>query len=356
MVIQRNSKSVQIAEQYKMLLVQKRLKAGSRAASVRKLMNMYHISSSTADKVLRHLVEEDVLYRTPSRGTFVKNDPPEELRLGFTATEFTPQNASDFCKMNARSLKKFFREQQIEPVYIPYDSLLDPDSAGEIFRGINALLLDGAYVDGRTLPQLKLFPGPIALTKLLFPIDSLPVSQVLPDCEVALLELEDDIRRFRKVIIFSAGHPNALRQEKMIRKILSGMKVETVVIGNSNVYASAYRYFLKHKTGYEDVLLIMLSGLFSAGLRNAFGTDPLPQILEVDNWEASLADPEHNSIFTAIDPRLTDCFQTAVSLLKRLVTEKDSSRHIIFVKPRIVVRKSFLPKIYLKNKSEKEEK
>ena len=351
-----NSKSLRIAELYKEFLLKRRIKAGTKARSVRQLMSMYHISSTTADKVLRHLTEQDILYRIPSKGTFVKHDPPVELLVGFTDTEFCPPYASDFDKMHVNWSVSAFKKLNLTPRYISYDELVDPERAETAFSQINALLLQGNYIDERTLPQLKKFQGPIVIVNIYFPAETFLVSQVFPDFEAALRDLEPDIRKFKRLLIFSAGHNNAVQQEKLIRKIFSGKKIETVLIRveQPNCFLKSFRYFLARQTGYEDALLIMLSGWFSTGLKEAFGTKPLPCVLEIDNFEACLPDAEQNAVFTAIEPRFQECYIEGLKLLKSQLENQSSDRRIVMVKPEIIIRKSFTPEIYLKTIKNKE--
>ena len=270
MADQRYSKSLQIAEDYKTFLRRQRLKAGSRVGSVLKLMQMYNISLGTADKVLRILTEENFVYRTPSSGTFIKHDLPGELQIGFTENDYCSADSSAFRLMNLRRIKKALREENIVPCYVSYSDLLTPESAEKVFSKINALLLRGGFVDERTLPQLKMFSGPVVQIEAApFPEKKAPLltSWILPDYEFLLRELEEDIRQFRKLMIFSAGHPNAKYQERIIRKVFSGMEIETVYLDDGKIILKADNYFQHHQTGYDDVLLIMLSGFFSESLR-----------------------------------------------------------------------------------------
>lgn len=346
----RNSKSWKIAEQYRELLMQCSMKAGEKAGSVRKLMKMYHISSSTASEVMRHLSDWDILYQSPSRGTFIKHDPPEKLHLGYTGKNFCPPGCTCFEEENLRALNRFLRNEQIIPRYIDYEELMHPERAEAVFSQINALLLLGAYIDPVTIPQLKKFTGPIAVTEAYYSTEPLLFHQILPDFAAAFQELEPDIRKFERLIIFTAGHPNAIRQEQLIRQMFSDMRIETVPIsvGKSDRILNPYRYFLHHKTGYDGALLIMLSGYFSAGLRNAFGTLPMPPVLEIDNFEKSFPDPDQNAIFTSIEPHWVECYIESIKLLKQQITHPSNRRYQIMIKPEIIVRKSFIPQIYLR--------
>ncbi len=358
MADQRYSKSLQIAEDYKTFLRRQRLKAGSRVGSVRKLMQMYDISLGTADKVLRILTEENFVYRTPSSGTFIKHDLPGELQIGFTENDYCSADSSAFRLMNLRRVKKALREENIVPFYVSYNDLLTPESAEKVFSKINALLLRGGFVDERTLPQLEKFSGPVVqIESAWFPEknDSLLTSRILPDYEFLLRELEEDIRQFRKLMIFSAGHPNAKYQERIIRKVFSGMEIETVYLDDGKIILKADNYFQHHQTGYDEVLLIMLSGFFSESLRRMSGNMELPHVLEFDNFEKSFDDTSREPVFTAIDSKIPDLYLQGVLLLKKLFSENSTSRYMLFMRPELVIRKTFTPVKYIKKHHNKEE-
>ena len=358
MADQRYSKSLQIAEDYKSFLSRQRLKAGSRVGSVRKLMQMYNISLGTADKVLRILTEENFVYRTPSSGTFIKHDLQGELQIGFTENDYCSANSSAFRLMNLRRVKKALREENIVPFYVSYNDLLTPESAEKVFSKINALLLRGGFVDERTLPQLKMFSGPVVQIEAApFPEkrDPFLTSWILPDYEFLLRELEEDIRQFRKLMIFSAGHPNAKYQERIIRKVFSGMEIETVYLDDEKIILKADNYFQHHQTGYDDVLLIMLSGFFSESLRRMSGNMELPHVLEFDNFEKSFDDTSREPVFTAIDSKIPDLYLQGVLLLKKLFSENSTNRYTLFLRPDLVIRKTFTPVKYIKKHHDKEE-
>ena len=357
MADQRYSKSRQIAEDYKTFLRRQRLKAGSRVGSVRKLMQMYNISLATADKVLRILADENFVYRTPSCGTFIKHDLQGELQIGFTENDYCSANSSAFKLMNLRRIKKALREENIVPCYVSYSDLLTPESAEKVFSKINALLLRGGFVDERTLPQLEKFSGPVVqIEAAQFPEkkDPLLTSWILPDYEFLLRELEEDIRQFRKLMIFSAGHPNAKYQERIIRKVFSGMEIETVYLDDGKIILKADNYFQHHQTGYDDVLLVMLSGFFSESLRRMSGNMELPHVLEFDNFEKSFDDTSREPVFTAIDSKIPDLYLQGVLLLKKLFSENSTSRYTLFMRPELVIRKTFTPVKYIKKHQNKE--
>ena len=215
-MFRRNSKSFQIAGEYKNFLCSRELKAGTRTASVRKLMQMYNISLTTANQVLRHLIDEGFLYSKPSCGTFVKHDLRGKLKIGYSDRIYFPAQTSHFILMEQRSFKNMFRDDDFSLQPLSYEELQTP----EFYSSVNALLLGNEYLDDKTLPQLKNFPGPVVLVGFSPAVNTRKeffCSIVLPDYELLLRELAEDIRSFPKLLIFSAGHPNARYQES-IRK------------------------------------------------------------------------------------------------------------------------------------------
>lgn len=343
MTYHRQTKSIKIALLYEEKLREKFLKADSLVGSVRALARQYGISTSTADKVLSILVERDILYRRRGSGTFIKHDLPMKLMIGFTGVDFNPADTDEFQKIHACCLQAAFAAEGLEPCFISYSTLINPDTAHTAFAGLDALLLSESYIDDRTVPQLESFPGPVVIINSNALEDRLLASQVLPDYEVILKKLEPELRKFKRILILSANHLNASILEKKIRKILSGMHIETITIESPIAQLNAYKFFLNYRTGYEETLILSLSGYITLGLRDAFANSPLPAVMEFDNLEKYRLDSEHDGAITAIDPMLETCYSEAVQLVKQLVEKKDSSRHIVMVRPGLTVRKSFVP-------------
>lgn len=349
-MFRRNSKSFQIAGEYKNFLCSRELKAGTRTASVRKLMQMYNISLTTANQVQRHLIDEGFLYSKPSCGTFVKHDLRGKLKIGYSDRIYFPAQTSHFILMEQRSFKNMFRDDDFSLQPLSYEELQTP----EFYSSVNALLLGNEYLDDKTLPQLKNFPGPVVLVGFSPAVNTRKeffCSIVLPDYELLLRELAEDIRSFPKLLIFSAGHPNARYQEKIIRKVFCDMPIETVYLSEKHPEANAFSYFSHHKSGYEDTLLLMLSGYFSQALRAAFGTQDLPQILEFDNFEKYQDEATEKTVFTAVDSCLPELRNQGVQLLKSCHQNGSNCRHIIYVKPKLVIRQTFIPKQYIKKEA-----
>ena len=81
-----------------------------------------------------------------------------------------------------------------------------------------------------------------------------------------------NLRRVKKalreenIVPFYVSYNDLLTPESA-EKVFSGMEIETVYFGNKNLFREADNYFQCRQTGYDDVLLIMLSGFFSESQR-----------------------------------------------------------------------------------------
>ena len=65
--------------------VRRRIKAGeltSTVPGVHRLAQEYGIATATAAKVLRHLVQEDVVVAVVGKGHYIRQDPPQGARQG----------------------------------------------------------------------------------------------------------------------------------------------------------------------------------------------------------------------------------------------------------------------------------
>lgn len=346
MICERKSKSLKVAEQYRIDLLNRKLKADSRIEAVDELAVRYGISHRTARKVQQILAGEDILYSKRGSGTFVKHDPPKTLKIGCTWNEPDPFKNDEVALRHTRLVKRAFREADLDFHPVAYDSLLEPAKVETELKQLDGLLLSSGYVDDRTLPLFRNLKKPVVLVRKEALEDQLLVHQVMTDWEQILTDLIPDVKPFRRLLILSAGHGNVRYMESLIRKVYPEHDIQTVIFSYPDLSRESYRYFLRHRTGYENTLIFSSSNLFSESLRSAFGTHPLPALIELDNLEKYLPNAKSNSVFTAIDHEYEQIYAKALDLLKKQIFHNDGCRYIIRVRPRLIIRKSFVPKHY----------
>jgi DNA-binding LacI/PurR family transcriptional regulator len=244
--------------------------------------------------------------------------------------------------IHIRLVKQAFREVGVKINYISYDTFRDPRKSAAALSDLNGLLLDKIYMDEHTLPQFQKFCHPIVLVGTNSIEDSLLVSQVMTDWKAGFVRLQPLVDPFKRILILTGGHPNAVAQESMIRNVFTRHEIETVMFPCSNPQLQAFKYFLGHRTGYEDTVIFSLSGFFSQGLLDAFGTATLPAVIECDNMEKYLTEQSNNAVFTAIDAMLEMTYYKAIELLSRQIQQKENNRQILMIPPDLIFRKSFV--------------
>ncbi len=355
MIESRQTKSSGLADRLRAELLAGQYPSGSPVASVRELARRYGISTVTADKILRQLVKEDFLYRVPQSGTFIKHDPPPVPVIGYGG--YLPPIREDIMTDNLlesafRHLQDYLAERDIELHIVPYHELRHKAQAEKRLKHLNGLLLSSAYVDDATRPALWQFSGRIVIVGDTHIIDRLPCSQIIPDYTDALrkLSMKYDLDFYKRILILSAGHPNAVASERQIREILpilgvSAEKIESLnlpCVNNLSAQMAALRHFSSSIPDFANTLLISLSDYFSRGILEVFRgrEEEMPDLLSIDNLEDYDTAQEEKSFLTAIDRRLPDIYEEGVRLLTRLITEKDECSYLVRIPARLVVRNS----------------
>ena len=257
MIYGRKTKSAELAEKYRKELQAEQLPKDSPVMSSRELAEHLAVSMSTANQILNLLVEQDILYRKPKSGTFIKHDPPVVPVIAYAGPLPDRGNTNPVLYAAVTRLLKYFTELGIEPVLVSYHTLRHPDLAKRQLRNVSGLLIYTSFVDEFTLPSLWNYSGKISVVWNSFNEDRISCCQVLPDFTGALLEF-NQFKRFDdydRILIVQAGHLNSAADGDTVRRILSRLqipekKIETVKLpvtsGDVNTYMSASRYFSKH--------------------------------------------------------------------------------------------------------------
>jgi len=344
----RHTKAGDIAAELKRALLRKELPSGARIPSVRSLVLRYGISSVTADKVLKILAQEDFVSRIPKRGTFIKHNPPVLPKVAFFCGE-NDLSHDPLLQTGVEHVYKTFSELDVIPERIPYSALLNGNSSEELLSRFNGLLLSYSYIDPKTLPLFRKFPGKIMVLGHYFRADELSCSQVIPDILPALSELalRTDLKSYRKIVILRAAHNNALALDDILEKFLGNYSIpvhDRIVIEytNRNPVAAAYRYFLKNETDFSKTLLISCSDFFSMGLRDAFTDNgrPMPDVLGIDNLEDYEPPENGKKFFTGIDKNYPKIFTVAARKLVEMVMTRDELNYTITIPAKLILRDS----------------
>lgn len=349
-----NSKSLELARRLRRELVQKRLSGGTAVASVRALAARYQVSTATADRVLRHLVEDGFLYRVPKSGTFIRHDPPQVPRLGYVGSTPGPESSNYLYNAAFHHMCEFLNERQCPPAFIAYHELLNPVLAAERLAPLQGIVLEASFIDERTLPVLRGFTGHIVAVGYAHILNELACSQIIPDFTTGLHQLAQtyDLNAYERFLIVSATHRNAQTMCQCLQMFFAGLQIpatqisllEFATTGSFSAESQAQHYFSTHLKDWSKTLIITLSDHFSFGLQAAFHNCPRqPDVFSIDNIEDFLpADQARQKVFTSIDKSMPRIYREAAELLLRLLQDHDDRNYVISVPTRLIPRTSML--------------
>ena len=348
MLMERQSKSLKIAKLLREELAGKRLKAGTPVGSSRELAKQYQISPVTAEKVLNLLVAEDILYRLPQSGTFVKHDPPLDPVIGYSGVMAGPTD--DFFRHFETSLiLKGFEKAGLSFNYVPFNVLCEPSAASKVLKKMHGLFMTDGFLQELTLPQIQHFGNRIMISSLLYEAKIYPCNQMIIDFTSVMAELVPQVMPYKRIVIIRSEWLNSIFLEQLWRKKLKGHSgVETVVLPEP-LQNNARKYFSQHHCGWENTVVILLSDLFSLGMRDAFEGKKMPDAIGFDNierYQKSDREPYFTSVDLAFERR---CFE-GIMQLKKMILENDDRTHIIRIPAHLEYRQSFRPKTYHKQR------
>ena len=342
MLMERQSKSLKIAKLLREELAGKRLKAGTPVGSSRELAKQYQISPVTAEKVLNLLVAEDILYRLPQSGTFVKHDPPLDPVIGYSGVMAGPTD--DFFRHFETSLiLKGFEKAGPSFNYVPFNVLCDPSAASKVLKKMHGLFMTDGFLQELTLPQIQHFGNRIMISSLLYEAKIYPCNQMIIDFTSVMAELVPQVMPYKRIVIIRSEWLNSIFLEQLWRKKLKGHSgIETVILPEP-LQNNARKYFSQHHCGWENTVVILLSDLFSLGMREAFEGKKMPDAIGFDNierYQKSDREPYFTSVDLAFERR---CFE-GIMQLKKMILENDDRTHIIRIPAHLEYRQSFKPK------------
>lgn len=354
MIKERRTKVSRIANQYREELLARRLEAGSPVDSVRDLADKYRISRVTADRVLNLLADEELIYRVPRSGSYLKNDPPPVPRIGIVNDHPLTGGIALHRTVWAEKIARVLADRNISASYIPYHVLCDPAAAEKAFSRLNGLLVSTWFADRKAAVALRAFKGKIVVFGTLYPLDEeFACSQVMTDFRSALDEMADQVdwSKYEHFLILVPGNRNSLATEQVVRRFFRDItipeaKIESVDFGDVRsefAAIAATNYFVNAGRDFSRTLIVTLSDYFAFGIAGLLGGNP-PDVLSFDNFEGSMPNAPVEGYFTSADRMIDRVIETSVSLLTRQIVEADDCRVIVQIPSHIVFRKSLRPK------------
>ncbi|MBO4491846.1 MAG: LacI family DNA-binding transcriptional regulator [Lentisphaeria bacterium] len=351
MMYERKTKAAELAERYRNELLAARVPKDSPVMSGRELAEHFGISTVTANRVLNLLVAEDVLYRKPKSGTFIKHDPPVIPSIAYAGPLPEPGNIDPIRNAATQRLLDHFAELGLTAKLIPYHTFRNPALAERELQDTNGLLIHNSFIDDNTMKTLWKYTGRIVMTGNTYIDDRFPCSQVIPDFTEALREFNvfRPFAGFAKIILVEAQHLNSKASSESSRRILRSFgldkeKVELISFAATNsfdAYLEANRYFLRHSSLPENTLIITLSEYFARGIRSAWADrKDQPDILCFDNMEEYSGIPEKDRFFTSIDRQMSEIMCRALDLLHDQLSSPGREQTILRIPAKLVIRKS----------------
>lgn len=337
--IMKESKVKQTADAIRAQLLQKEVKADSRAPSVRWIADRYAVSSDTAHKALRLLEEHDFLYSRSNRGMFVKHDPQRKPKIGLAAVLPVPGEDRS-VGMYFDAISKIFADAGCEMKILPWHEFKNPEKLGPFLANLDGLLISVGFIEPDTLPLLLQFHGKIVVFRNEFITDILPCSQVIPDFSSAFnsLAVRCDFSSYEKIILVSGGFPNSNAREESLRHVLerSGVSkstISTVCLSVTNNFAelAAYQYFKRNPVPKENILICSLSPYYCRGILEIFNENKIEfDLIAMCDEEVSIEMicPEK---LVRVDSHAVRVATTGAELLVQLVKEKDDRDYIVKV-------------------------
>lgn len=355
-MMERRSKSSNIARELKKEILSRRLPRGTRIESVHELSQRFSIAPVTADRVLDLLVDDDVLYRKPNRGTFIKYDPEVKPRLGYCGNIPTPSMTNPATWEGIQSCLETFNQLGCHAELISYHELRQTEYALRKLSGIDGIVLNPDFLDESTRNVFERWPGQIVIPENCVPIEtaSLNLHQVIPDYRPAFRELilNCDLNSYDRILFVNGDFAHALAEETLFMRLLElqGVCREKFAVIRFKAVATdgvleAYRHFENaDPADFSNTLIVSMSSYFTRGIAEAFQTPArLPDLLNVGvifEFNPAFNPFGCELFFTSISRETAAVKTESVRLLHRIVREKDTNHYLVKVPAKLILRNS----------------
>ena len=340
------------------MILRGKLRPGQQLESNSELAKRFGVSTLTADRAVRLLVNEGLVYRKQGVGTFVaeRNAPKNRpvCRIGVADAIFpaAPEWQSAMG-IRTRTGIQYFYSKQCEVKMLDYPTVCDSKQLAEAAAGLDGILISAAFIDQLTLGNLKKLSIPIVVTHL-EEVQDIPFHQVMFDNRSGIREAAEKISRKDnpEIVIVCENHPNGLRRKKIFEECLisAGYSpdrirsycVETGALRNG---LPSYRLGLKLCPEIKGKFLFSTSDVVSFSMLEAFREKGLKagedfQLLSYDNLEDYEYRPYKSPYLTTIDaPKIRQAERAAELLLDQIRRKSDETVHIR-IPTRLIIRET----------------
>lgn len=342
------------------MIFQGKLSSGEKLASNSELAAKFGVSTLTADRAVRLLVDKGLVYRKHGIGTFVSSRKPQEAkqkqkyRIAVADKKFpaTPMWESSMGIRTRISIQHFYMKQ-CDVKLLDYQTVCDPEMLMKNLEGMDGLLITSGFIDELTVKNLKQLEIPIVITHLEEELD-LPFHQIMFDNRRGFNDAADKIIALNppEILVVYESHPNGLIRKKVFETavISAGYPLEQITYHRIETDALAnaipsYRLGLSLSSRIQGKFLFSTSDVVSFSLLEAFREKGLEigkdfQLLSYDNLEDYGCLPYNEPCLTTIDaPRARLAERSADLLLEQIGKGLDETV-IVRIPTRLVVRKT----------------
>jgi len=335
-----------------------KLRAGEQLESNSELAKRFGVSTLTADRAVRLLVNEGLVYRKQGVGTFVaernapKNGPVCRIGVADTIFPAAPEWESAMG-IRTRSGIQYLYSKQCEVKMLDYPTVCDPGRLAGAVTGLDGILAAAGFIDPVSLGNLKKLSIPIVVTQLEEEKD-IPFHQVMVDNRIGIREAAEKIIRknYPEIVIVYESHPNGLLRKKVFEEcMISGgyspdrirsYCVETDALFNG---IPSYRLGLKLCAKIKGKFLFSTSDVVSFSMLEAFREKGLKagadfQLLSYDNLEDYEYRPYKSPYLTTIDSPKVRQAERAAELLLEQIRRKSDETVLVRIPTRLIIRET----------------
>ena len=355
---QRKNMTLSIRNTLEEMIFRGELHSGEMLASNTELAERFGVSTLTADRAVRHLVKQGLVYRKQGVGTFIAASKVQKtqatIRIGILDREFPATPLWDSAMgIRTRISFQYFYKKQCEARLIDYATVSDAKKLSEAVRDLDGLLVSAIFIDRVTIPNLMRLSIPIVVTHLEEVLD-LPFHEVVMDNNKGLREAAQKMMESQpeEVLIIYEGHSNGRIRKRIFEENIRLLgyseqrikyyQIETDALNNG---VPSYRLGLRLCQEIKGKFLFSTSDVVSFSLLEAFREKGLEagkdfQLLSYDNLEDYGCLPFQKPFLTTIDAPKTRQAERSAELLLEQIGKPQDETMIIRVPTKLVIRKT----------------
>lgn len=320
--------------------------------STRKLAERYGVSPLTANRAINELVEQQVLYRVPGKGTFVSRNRTwrsQGARIGFYPYQGYNLNTRDYyLGMGAfsRTMSDLLKKNGYEISMISDVEKNDISILERTLESIDALMLNKEFITRATLPLLASHRNLVIVMDSSL-VSDYPFHQVVPDLFDGFRKAADHFAALgvREVVIAGISDTEAhCHRRQQFRRIMELFHPEITLLGDLthpfivNDYgeecgrAIARRYLeLPGRPAIFSVSDYLSFGLVEVLLKNKLQPGGDYRLISYDNLEGLGILPFGEPILTTIEHPYEKLGRELVDLLAELLAHPTTTGRVLRV-------------------------